>query len=329
MVKLDKRTRKSQQWSNLQEACLTYSKCLFVNVDNVTSKQICVMRKALRAINAKMIMGKNTLMKAAIAELIEEPEEGCENYEELKAKWEPRPHLEIIREQLVLNTGLIFTNGDLSEIKAILDSQTREAPAKVGSLAPAEVTIPAGSTGLDPKQTSFFQALAIQTKIVKAQIEIVNPVHIISEGEKVSSSQAALLDKLKIRPFEYKMHILNVLDNGKIYPAAVLSISEEDLLSTFTSSAQNITALSLGSGYVIAPAAPHLIMNAFKNLASVTFASDYSFPQADKLKAAAAATPAVGGGAAATSTAPAKEEKVEEEVEEDVDMGDLFGGDDY
>jgi large subunit ribosomal protein LP0 len=73
----------------------------------------------------------------------------------------------MIHDQMNLNTGLIYTNGDLTEIKAILDAQNREAPAKIGSLAPAEVTVPAGSTGLDPKQTSFFQALNIQTKIVK------------------------------------------------------------------------------------------------------------------------------------------------------------------
>lgn len=71
---------------------------------------------------------------------------------------------------------MIFTNGDLGAIKAILDSQVRAAPAKVGSIAPADVIVPAGPTGLDPKQTEFFQALSIPTKIVKAQIEIINEV---------------------------------------------------------------------------------------------------------------------------------------------------------
>jgi len=49
------------------------------------------------------------------------------------------------------NTGLIFSNGDLSEVKKIIDSEKREAPAKVGILAPDDVWIRAGSTGLDPK----------------------------------------------------------------------------------------------------------------------------------------------------------------------------------
>lgn len=57
------------------------------------------------------------------------------------------------------NTGIIFSNGDLSEIKKIIDANAREAPAKVGAIAPDEVWIRAGPTGLDPKQTSFFQQL--------------------------------------------------------------------------------------------------------------------------------------------------------------------------
>lgn len=69
-------------------------------------------------------------------------------------------------------------------------------------------------------------------------------------------------------------------------------------------------------------------MRAFKNLAAVSFSSDYSFPQAEALKAAAAAGPAASGGEAAAGGAAAKKEEVVEE-EEEVEMGmDLFGGDD-
>ena len=83
------------------------------------------------------------------------------------------PNIDRIMGQLKGNTNLILSNGDLGEVKAVLDSEVRPSPAKVGMVAPANVTIPAGATGLDPKQTSFFQTLQIQTKIVKAQIDII------------------------------------------------------------------------------------------------------------------------------------------------------------
>jgi len=47
----------------------------------------------------------------------------------------------------------------LSDIKEIIDAEKREAPAKPGAIAPDDVWIKAGPTGLDPKQTGFFQSL--------------------------------------------------------------------------------------------------------------------------------------------------------------------------
>jgi large subunit ribosomal protein LP0 len=70
---------------------------------------------------------------------------------ELMEKDPSKKTYKIIHDALVLNTGLIFTEGDLGDIKKILDTQVREAPAKVGSIAPMEVNINAGPTGLDPK----------------------------------------------------------------------------------------------------------------------------------------------------------------------------------
>jgi len=35
------------------------------------------------------------------------------------------------------------------------------APARVGLIAPIDVVVPPGNTGLDPSQTSFFQVSAI------------------------------------------------------------------------------------------------------------------------------------------------------------------------
>lgn len=251
------------------------------------------------------------------------------DFERINKIYKERPQLSIISDQLKLNIGLIFTNKDLNEIKDILDAGGREAPARVGSIAPDSVVIPPGPTGLDPKQTGFFQALSIQTKIVKAQIEIVNPVTIIKEGEKINASQSALLDKLKIRPFQYKMVIKNFLEGDKLVDAKVLSIKNDDIIAKFQKGASNLTALSLGSGYIIDTAAPHLVMNAFKNLASASLAINYEFDQLKALKSAAAATPAPAKAAAAAEEKKPdkKEEKVEEE-EEDMDMGGFFGEDD-
>jgi hypothetical protein len=92
-----------------------------------------------------------------------------------------------------------------------------------------------------------------------------------------------------------------------------------------------MAAISLATGYITKPAIPHMIVNSFKNLASVTFVTDYSFKQADKLKeasknAAAHAKAAPTGGKKEEAKV---EEKPKEEEAADVDMGGLFGEEEY
>jgi len=133
----------------------------------------------------------------------------------------------------------------------------------------------------------------------------------------------ALLDKLKIRPFSYKMAVKKVYEDGQIYEPSILDISPADIRSRFQTSISNMAAISLASGYITKPALPHLLVNAFKNLAAVTFEADYSFKQADKLKDAAKNA----GKAKAPDGKPKAEEKkpkVEEKVVEEADA--LEGG---
>lgn len=266
-------------------------------------------------------------MKAALNYKMKKPEEGDEDYAERKDNWHECSELEKIVNLLKGNTGIIFSNGDLSEIKKVIDEEAREAPAKVGAIAPSEVWIRAGSTGLDPKQTSFFQQLNIQTKIVKTQIEIVADKKIITAGVKIEATHAALLDKLKIRPFSYKMHVKKVYEDGQVFGAEILDITTSDILKKFQTAITNMACISLGSGYITKPAAPHLILNAFKNLAALTFDSTHTFKQAETLKSAAKNAVQVAAPVAAGGGAPVKEEVKEEKKEEeaDVDMGGLFG----
>lgn len=267
-------------------------------------------------------------MKAALNKKMLKPEENDEDYAERKDNWKAQPELDKIINLLKGNTGIIFTNGDLSDIKKVLDKETREAPAKNGAIAPDDVWIRAGSTGLDPKQTSFFQQLNIPTKIIKTQIEIITDKKIITAGLKIDSTQCALLDKLKIRPFNYKMNVKKVYDEGAIFNAEVLDITPEDIRLKFKKAVANMASISLASGYLTKPAIPHLLANAFKNLASVTFVSDVSFKQADKMKEAAKNAVHVAAPAGKAAAKVEKEEEKPKEEEADVDMGGLFG-DDY
>ena len=267
-------------------------------------------------------------MKAALMHANTEPKEGDEDFEERKVNWKYNENIDKIVLLLKGNINVIFTNGDLGLVKQILDEEIRPSPAKAGMIAPADVTIPAGATGLDPKQTSFFQNLQIQTKIVKAQIEIMSAKQVIVEGQKIDTTQSQLLDKLKIYPFEYKMKVTKILQDGYIFDAKVLSLTSATIIAKFKSACKVQASLSLGAGFPTTASVPHSMLQGFKNMVAVCAESGYSFKEGAALLEAAKNAPAAGaaGGASTKVDAPVEEEKKEEV--EDVDMGGLFGGDD-
>merc|ERR1712166_1490945 len=136
-----------------------------------------------------------------------------------------------------------------------------------------------------------------------------------------------LLDKLKIYPFSYKMHITKILQEGNVFDAKVLAMDTDFILSRFRNATKNLASLSMGAGVPTACSAPHSILNVFKNMVAVCAESGYEFKEASQFLAAAKNAPAAGAaGTAAVAAAPVEEEKKEEV--EDVDMGGLFGGDD-
>merc|ERR1712194_537552 len=248
----------------------------------------------------------------------------------------PEAGLENLRAAMKGNLGFIFaTNCELDDIEAALGEFVLEAAAKSGQTSMVNVEIPAGPTGMDPSQTSFFQTLNIATKIVKGQIELISAFQILKEGEKVTASAAQLLTKLSIKPFNYKMEVEMVFQNGSVFPAAVLKISDDVLISKFLSGINNMAAFSRELGIPTEASLPHAFGNAFRNVAALIADISFTFKEVEDVKkflenpeafAAAnpgAAAPAAGGGGGGTKAA-AKAASVEEEEEEEMDF-DLFG----
>jgi len=257
--------RKTEYFGRMKTLLSTYSKCFIVKVDNVGSSQLQTTRRALRG-QAEILMGKNTMMRKIIKEYIEE---------------NPGDPTENLIGCCKGNVGFVFTNGDLTEIRSQLEGNVRPAPAKVGALAPIDVIVPKGPTGCDPGQTAFFQTLQIGTKITKGQIEMTNDTHLITAGDRVTASQAALLQKLSIEPFSYGLVLQYVYDNGSLFDAKVLDITDAVLAAKFTQALNQIASMSLALGLPTQASVPHSMANAFKALLAVTInLKQYTFEEA-------------------------------------------------
>jgi len=257
-----------------------------------------------------------------------------------------QPELEPLVQLLVSNVGLIFVHKDINKVRDVINKNQVGAPAKTGTIAPVDVTVPAGNTGMDPNQTNFFQVLNIPTKINKGTVEIVSDVHLIKKGEKVGASQAALLQKLNIRPFSYGLKIENVYEDGSVYSLSVLDISQDDLiarlqhgvnrftnvalaigypckatygaiLGNVVSTADKLTKIALAIGLPTKQSAPHFVRKAFRNLLAIAVTTDIDFKQAKDVKAYLKNPGAFAAAAPAAAAPAAKEEKKKEEKKEE------------
>jgi len=314
MPREDRTTWKSNYFLKIVKLLDEYPKCFIVGADNVGSKQMQQIRISLRGVGAVVLMGKNTMMRKAI-----------------RGHMENNPDLEKLLPHIKGNVGFVFTKADLTEVREKLLSNKVAAPARAGAIAPVDVHLPAQNTGMGPEKTSFFQALAIPTKIAKGTIEILNDVHLIKEGDKVGASEATLLNMLKISPFSYGLVIQQVYDQGTVFEPAILDITDEDLHKRFLEGVSNIASVSLAIGYPTVASVAHSILDVYRNVLAIAAETDITFKEAETMKefladpekfaaAAAAAAPA-----AAAEEAPAKEEEKKEESEEESDDDMGFG----
>jgi len=308
MPREDRKTWKANYFMKMIALLDEYPKCFLVGADNVSSKQMQQIRMSMRGYGV-VLMGKNTMMRKAI-----------------RGHMNNNPDLERLLPHIKGNIGFVFTNGDLIEVRDKLLENKVAAPARAGAISPVDVIVPAQNTGLGPEKTSFFQALAIPTKISRGTIEIINDVKLLKPGDKVGASESTLLNMLKISPFTYGLEIEQVYDQGTVFSPEVLDITDDDIRSKFMEGVRNVASVCLQIGYPTVASVPHSIVNGFKNLLAIAAETEITFPEAEQMKAFLAdpSAFAVAAPAAAAEEAPAAAQeaaKEESEEESDDDMG--------
>jgi len=304
-----RKERKARYVVDLLDCLEKYKNVLIVQCDNVGSSQMQKVRIALRG-KGQLLMGKNTIIRKFVREQIA-----------------TNTKVEALLPFVFGNISFVFTNADLRETRNLIVSNKVPAAAKTGTIAPNDVHVPAGPTGLDPGQTNFFQALNIATKIEKGAIAIINPVHLIKVGEKVTASHVALLTKLNIQPFFFGFQVSDIYEDGTTYSSKILEMTTDTLAQKFLAGVSKVAAISLAIGYPTQASLPHLVSNAYKKLISIALEADIDIPQVREMKQRLA-NPTAAAPAAAAPAAKAEQKKAPVKEEEDEDTGvdfDIFG----
>ena len=213
-----------------------------VNLADIPAPQLQTMRKTLGD-QAILKMSRKNFIKIALAN-------SNKNVEGLADYLEGQP-------------AMVFTEMNPFKLFKILEDSKTEAPAKAGSIAPADIVVPAGDTSFPPGPIlGELQQAGIPAKIDKGSIVVQEDATVVKEGEPVPKQVADILTKLEIYPMEVGMNLLAVCEGDTIYTADVLKIDEEETLQTIATAYQNAINLSVNAGIVNSESAPILIQKA-------------------------------------------------------------------
>lgn len=100
---------------------------------------------------------------------------------------------------------------------------------------------------------------------------------------QVGNSQAALLAKLKRKPFEFGLIVKSVFENGNLFDAKILEITDEAMEKSILEGIRTIASVCLAINYPTLASIPHSVVNGYKNVLAIALETDYSFPLADKV----------------------------------------------
>lgn len=303
--------RKAEYKAKLIRYLQDHKNILVVTANHVGSHQLQQIRQELRG-RALVLMGKNTLVRMVLREYADQD-----------------PTINNFMPCVRGNCGFVFTNEDIKEIRDVLAANRVSAMARPGVIAPNDVVVEPGPTGLDPGQTGFFQALSIPTKIFKGQIEMISKTYLINKGDKVGSSECSLLNKLNIKPFEYGLELASIYSDGAVFSPEVIDLTEGDLVAKFFQAVRVTAALGLRIGVPNIASIPHSFGNAFKKLLAVSVQSGFLFEAAKPYKEFLDdpdAYRAAHGVVVAAAATDAKEEEAEAPAEEEEEDESSEGG---
>ncbi|MFB6154553.1 MAG: 50S ribosomal protein L10 [Haloferacaceae archaeon] len=229
-----RRTEHVPQWKQdeveeLVEFLEDYQSVGIVDVTGIPSRQLQVMRRDLYG-RAAVRMGRNTLMRRALDEV-------DEGFEELSSYIDGQ-------------VAFIGTNDNPFGLYRQLEESKTAAPINAGEVAPNDIVIPEGDTGIDPGPfVGELQQVGADARIQDGSIHVLSDSTVLEQGGDVSAQLANVLGELGIEPKEVGLDLRAVFSDGVLFEAEELAIDVEEYRADVESAAAAARNLSVNATY--------------------------------------------------------------------------------
>ena len=181
--------------------------------------------------------------------------------------------------------AIIFSKKNPFELFSFIKKNKGEASAKVGDIAPQDIIVQAGDTGLPPGPAlTPLKAAGLKVAVQGPTISIVADKVVTKKGEEINAAVAEVLGKLNIKPMKIGMKVLGVLDKeeNSFYSAEALDVDEEELFNKFVLAYQNAINLCVNAEIFNDASAELIVIKAQREAKAIQEATGVEAPVEEK-----------------------------------------------
>jgi large subunit ribosomal protein L10 len=220
---------KREEIDALIETLGQYDSVGIVDLTGIPSQQLQDMRRDLYG-TAELRVSRNTLLERAL----EEADEGFEQ----------------LTEYISGHVGLIGTNDNPFGLYQQLEASKTSAPINAGEVAPNDIVIPEGDTGIDPGPfVGDLQSVGANARIQEGSIQVLEDSKVLDAGEEVSADLSNVLAELGIEPKEVGLDLRAVFSDGVLFEAEDLELDAEEYQSDVETSVARARNLAINASF--------------------------------------------------------------------------------
>ena len=237
----ERKTETIPQWKReevdeIREFLSRYESVGVVNITGIPSQQLQDMRRDLHG-TAELRVSRNTLLERAL----DEADEGLED----------------LTSYISGQIGLIGTNDNPFGLYRQLEASKTSAPINAGEIAPNDIVIHEGDTGIDPGPfVGELQSVGANARIDEGSIKVMEDSTVLEAGEAVSADLANVLSELDIEPKEVGLDLRGVFAEGILFEPEDLALDVEAYQTDFETAVAYGRNLAVNASFPTAQTVP-------------------------------------------------------------------------
>ena len=240
---------KQQEVDELVDFLERYDAVGIVGVTGIPSRQLQSMRRGLHG-TAEVRMSRNTLMTRAVEEI----DEGFEQ----------------LANEIGGEVAFVGTDDNPFGLYKQLEASKTPAPIGAGEVAPNDIVIPEGDTGIDPGPfVGELQSVGASARIMEGSIKVTEDSNVLDAGETVSEDLANVLSEMGIEPKEVGLDLRAVVADGVLFGPEELAIDVDEYREDIQAAAAGARNLSVNAAFPTAGTAGTLLAKAAGEAKSV------------------------------------------------------------